>query len=113
MSITSQIEVQDTDVKCIEVEEWLLNGEPLKIFFTPMTVKDQKKIGQRHPNFHENLFDAEVQMHIIIPKALDEKGDQLFDFGDKNWLSQRESSVVLRVAAAIMQGKTIEELEKN
>ena len=42
MSITSQIEVQDTDVKCIEVEEWLLNGEPLKIFFTPMTVKDQK-----------------------------------------------------------------------
>ena len=52
-------------------------------------------------------------MHIIITKALDEKGDQLFDFGDKNWLSQRESSVVLRVTAAIMQGKTIEELEKT
>jgi len=113
MSITSQIEVQDDAVKCVEVEEWLLNGQPLKIFFTPMTVRDNKKITQRYPNFLENLLDSEVQVHIIITKALDEQGNQLFDFGDKNWFDKREPLVVLRVASAIVQGKTVEELEKN
>jgi hypothetical protein len=99
MSITSQIEVASEDVKSMEVPEWLINGQPLKIFWTPMTVKDQKKITQRYPDFYENIMNIEVQVHILITKALDEKGDPLL--------------VVMRVASSIIQNKTVEELEKN
>ena len=113
MSITSQIEVQDDDVKCIEVEEWLLNGQPLKIFFTPMTVRDNKKITQRFPNFLENLLDSEVQVHIIITKALDEQGNQLFDFGDKNWFDGEDPLVVQRVVAPMIVSQSVEDQEKN
>ena len=113
MSITSQIEVASEDVKSMEVPEWLIDGQPLKIFWTPMTVKDQKKITQRYPDFYENIMSVEVQVHIIITKALDEKGDPLFDFGDKKWFDDRDPLVVMRIASSIIQNKTVEELEKN
>ncbi len=113
MSITSQIEVASEDVKSMQVPEWLMNGQPLKIFWTPMTVKDQKKITQRYPNFYENIMDIEVQVHIIITKGLDDKGDPLFDFADKKWFDNRDPLVVMRIASSIIQNKTVEELEKN
>lgn len=113
MSITSRIETANADVKTIEVPEWKLDGEPLKIHFSPMTLRDNKKISQRHPNFLENIMDGDVQVHIIINKAIDDKGDALFTYGDKNWFDRQDPLVVLRVASSIVQGKTVEELEKN
>jgi hypothetical protein len=113
MSITSKIETAASELRTVEVPEWLIDGQPLKIHYSPMTVAENKKINKRHPNFMENLLDAEVQVYIIIMKALDSKGDPLFEIGDKSWFDKQEPLVVLRLASLFVSGRTVEELEKN
>ena len=113
MSITSLIETGSSEFKSIEVPEWLIDGQPLKIHYSPMTVAENKKINKRHPNFMENLLDAEVQVFIIIMKALDSKGEALFEIGDKKWFDDQEPLVVLRLASLFVSGRTVEEHEKN
>jgi hypothetical protein len=113
MSIVSQIEVADAEIKSLEIPEWLVNGQPLKVNFYPLTVSEYRKINKRYPNFMENLLEAEIQVHIIIIKALDDNGEKLFDFGDKAWFDNRDPMVVMRLASRLVTSKSVEELEKN
>jgi len=113
MSITSRIETTSSDLKSTEVPEWVIDGQPLKIHYSPMTVAENKKINKRYPNFMENLLDAEIQVFIIIMKALDSKGEPLFEIGDKKWFDDQEPLIVLRLASLFVSGRTVEEHEKN
>jgi hypothetical protein len=113
MSITSKIERVSGEYKTMEVPEWQVDGKPLKIFYTQLTVGESKKIAKRYPNFMEKITDAEVQVFIIIQKAMDEKGDPLFDIGDKNWFDGEDPLVVQRVVAPMIVSQSVEEQEKN
>lgn len=113
MSITSKIERTSGDYKTMEVPEWRVDGKPLKIFYTGLTVGESKKISQRFPNFMENITDAEIQVFIIIQKALDEKGGALFDISDKRWFDDQDPLVVQRIVAPMIVNQSVEEQEKN
>lgn len=113
MSITSKIERVSGEYKTMEVPEWQVDGKPLKIFYTNLTVGESKKIAKRHPNFMENITDSEVQVYIIIQKAMDEKGDALFDIGDKNWFDKEDPLLIQRIVAPMIVSPSVEEQEKN
>lgn len=113
MSITSKIEVASSGHKSMEVPEWQVDGQPLKIFYTSLTVGESKKIAKRFPNFMEKITDSEIQVFIIIQKAMDEKGDALFDIGDKVWFDQQDPLLIQRIVAPMIVSETVEEQEKN
>ena len=113
MSITSKIEVSSSGYKTIEVPEWQVEGQPLKIYYTHRTGGESKKISKRYPQFMEKITDPEVQVFIIIQKAMDEKGDALFDVGDKHWFEDKDPLLIQRIVLPMIVDQSVEEHEKN
>mgnify|MGYP000324101432 FL=1 len=51
---------QDQDKFCIEVAELGVDGEPLHIYFTKMTVREDERIRKQHPNFYKTISDGDI-----------------------------------------------------
>lgn len=94
----------------IEVPEWGDDSGPLKIYHTPLTLKEKQLIRNRRDS--EGVMAAMAQTLII--KAKDALGNPLFTIEDKQGLMTGvDSDVVERVAAEIVNGASVEEQEKN
>lgn len=64
--------------------------KPLRIYFRPYTLAEEKKIRNHAKG------DVEKQnAYAVIFKALDENGKPLFDVGDLDWMIDTERSDVI------------------
>jgi len=96
-------------LKRIEIPEWGDDDEPLVVYASPFTLKDQSRIRY----IADKQSEVDVLAEVLIMKLVDESGDKVFTIDDKNALrTSVDASIVSRVATAIM---SVDEaaLEKN
>lgn len=96
--------------KAIEVPEWGDKSGPLIIYVEPFTLKDKAKL-QAVSRMSGSDVDALVE--LIILKALDKKGDNLFTIEDKHALRNLvDANVLERISGEIMR-VDVEAVQKN
>jgi uncharacterized cupredoxin-like copper-binding protein len=96
----------------IEIPEWKDGqGNPLRIYYKPMTVADRIRIRKHAKN------DAELTIEVIIAKAIDAEGNPIFTREHKMELLRNVSASVLDRIALEINGDPevldVEEQEKN
>ncbi len=93
----------------IEVPEWGDGIAPLRVFWTPMTALQHRKITS-----NEDGRSARLLVSVLILKAEDADGKRLFKEEDRgDLMSKVDLRIVTRVANAILAERSIEDLEKN
>lgn len=97
-------------LKRIEIPEWGENdSEPLVVYSSPFTLKDQSRIRY----VAEKQSEVDVLAEVLIMKLMDENGEKIFTIEDKNDLRNNvDAGVVSRIATQIMTSNEVE-LEKN
>lgn len=92
--------------RTIEVPEWGASAsEPLVIHARPPSVIDAQAIFKAGA---ESSF--EIYVEAIIRLSEDEKGNKLFDIGDKPLLRRASKDVVERVGAELLRKRSGAEL---
>ena len=99
---------QDQDKFCIEVAELGVDGEPLHIYFTKMTVREDERIRKQHPNFYKTISDGDIPtfsslLDLIMLKAKDEEGKKIFDEGDRQVFLGMDVAFVTQIAGDMLQ----------
>tara|TARA_Y100001938_G_scaffold135111_1_gene196393 strand:- start:6428 stop:6763 length:336 start_codon:yes stop_codon:yes gene_type:complete len=97
------------DVKKILVPEWGDDDAPLEIYTKPLTLQETSKL-------YTMSQDNEMTMlaYVLIYKALDANGDQIFSLEDKNTLLNKvDRNVLIRVSNQIMAEKPEKEVKKS
>lgn len=93
----------------IEVPEWGEAGAPFIVFARPMTLADRKALGP-----YDERKAGDYAAELIRRKACDEDGNPLFSPADvPKLLAEADASVVMRLAAAIMEPPGVPETLKN
>ena len=97
-------------IRKIEVPEWKgKDGGALTIYVTPFTLTEKQRVYNR-----ANISDVGALADIVIMKAQDEKGDQLFTMEDKPTLMQKaDADIVARIANEITTATTDLQSEKK
>ena len=95
----------------IEVPEWKdEDGKPSVIFWNPINLFEKNKLFKKS----ENLSDVSILADIVIMKSLDKDGKKIFKLDDKmDLLTKVDSDVLSRVATAMVQVISPEEVKKN
>jgi|TARA_R110002167_G_scaffold245999_1_gene451428 hypothetical protein len=93
---------------CVEVAELGLENEPLKIYFTKMTVREDERIRKSHPDFYKTISDGDIPtfsslLDLIMIKARDEEGKRIFDEADRQVFLGMDVSFVTALAGEILQ----------
>jgi hypothetical protein len=98
------------DIIEITVPEWEdENGNPTVLYSKPLTLADKKKLLK-----FAKEDDIEFVARLIILKALDGKGDQVFDISDKiTLLNSVDPNVLTRIAGKMTEAKSVEDFEGN
>ena len=97
------------DVKKIVVPEWGDDNAPLEIYAKPLTLQETSKL-------YAMAKDNEMTMlaYVLIYKALDANGDQIFSLEDKQTLLTKvDRNVLIRVSNEIMAEQPEEEVKKS
>lgn len=104
---------QDADRRSIEVAEW---GEdetsPQIVYYGPFLAIEMDKVQRKHPNFLQSMTMAGM-VEIIVMKAQDKDGNNLFTIEDKPTLMREPLTLITRVAGALMSSESVDEQEKN
>ena len=113
MSVIDSVKRHFDDInqpKEILVPEWGDDDTPLKIFITPLTLRDQQVLYRRAKD-----DDLGVAGDTNIMKCTDREGNKLFDKGDKRALMvHADPKVIDKIAKEIFgEDKTDEDYEKN
>lgn len=85
------------DVRSFPVPEWLVDGEPLVIYHTPLTLSEKGKILD-----HREKGGLDWMVHLIIMKAKDADGKSIFNIGHKLALIESFSETVEWIALKLM-----------
>ena len=97
------------EIKEIEIPEWSVDGEILKIYSKPLTLAEMSKLQK-----YAKDDDVALMAYCLIHKALDAEGDKVFDISDKHTLMNGvDKDVLARVATEIMSAPTVEEQLKK
>ena len=97
------------EVLSTEVPQWCQNGNPLEVYYTPMTLAEKNKLFK-----YAKDDDLEIMAYAVILKCLDADGNKLFDLGDKRALmTEVDSDVVAELAAKLMNGVSVEDQAGN
>ena len=97
--------------RVIKVEEWGDDKGPLEIYVTTFTLHEKGRLFAKG-----NVSDVNALADILIMKAKDSKGDQMFTLDDKHRLVHKvDADVLSRVANEIMVPvpTNIQEEKKN
>jgi len=114
MSIAKRIAAKraEQERSIAEVEEWGEAGEPLRLYFGPVTARDIEKVQRKHPNFmSETSMAAMVEM--IINKCEDEAGEKAFTLEDKPILMGEPVGVIAALFGKVFSAESVEDHEKN
>lgn len=114
MSIAKRIAAKRAEQErgMVEVPEWGEEGQPLRLYFGPVTARDIEKVQRKHPNFLSNITMG-AMVETLILKCEDDKGDPAFTLEDKPILMGEPVGVISTVFAAVFGGTSTEEHEKN
>lgn len=95
----------------IEVPEWKDDdGKPTIIYWNPITLSEKNKLFKKS----DNLSDVSILADILIMKALDKDGNKVFTLEDKIPLMHKvDSDVLSRLATAMVQAISVDEVKKN
>ena len=98
------------DIRKIEVPEWKgKDGGALIIYVTPFTLTEKQRVFNR-----ANVSDVGALADIVIMKAQDEKGKNLFTLEYKPTLMQKaDADIVARIANEITTATTDLQSEKK
>ncbi len=79
--------------RCIAVPEWKwpATGEPMELWFGPITPSDMEKVDDRNPKNH-----LERSLLLMVATATDKGGKPLFQFGDVKHLKDTTEFTVLQ-----------------
>lgn len=97
----------DAEIQSVDVPEW-----DLVIYWKPWTIAERQKVWGA---IKASGRDTEISARVIITKALDKDGKNLFSIGDLRTLTTEvDFAVVERISALIMGvPASPEETEKN
>ena len=95
----------------IEVPEWKDDdGKPTIVYWNPITLSEKNKLFKKS----DNLSDVSILADILIMKALDKDGNKVFTLEDKIPLMHKvDSDVLSRLATAMVQAISVDEVKKN
>jgi hypothetical protein len=95
----------------IEVPEWKDDdGKPTIVYWNPITLSEKNKLFKKS----DNLSDVSILADILIMKALDKDGNKVFTLEDKIALMHKvDSDVLSRLATAMVQAISVDEVKKN
>jgi hypothetical protein len=95
----------------IEVPEWKDDdGKPTIVYWNPVTLSEKNKLFKKS----DNLSDVSILADILIMKALDKDGNKAFTLEDKIVLMHKvDSDVLSRLATAMVQAISVDEVKKN
>lgn len=97
-------------VQTIEVPEWGEAGQPLILYWTPITLSERQRIVNRV----RDSQTLEAMVYAIIIKAQDAQGQPAFTVEDKHALMNSvDAAVVERISGAILAAQSVEDAEKN
>ena len=98
-------------IQSIEIAEWKDEaGNPSVIYWNPITLSEKNKLFKKS----DNLNDVGILADIIVMKAIDKDGNKLFTLEDKLAVMHKtDSDVLSRIATAMVQAITPEEVKKN
>jgi len=100
--------VRDIGTRHVDVPEWVIDGQPLRIHYTPLSVKEREQISRKSAT-----MGGDIDIEILMLKALDADGKPLFTLEDKPKLRMCASAVISRVAGEMIALPNVAELEKN
>lgn len=96
----------------VEIEEWGEDGQPLRLYFMPVSARDIEQVQRKHKDFI-NSPTMSAMVDLIVRKCQDEKGDFAFTIEDKSILLGEPLGVIAKVFSAIFEATSVEEHEKN
>ena len=98
-------------VQSIEVPEWKdADGKPSVIYWNPINLYEKNILFKKS----DNMSDVSILADILVMKGLDKDGNKIFKVEDKLALMYKvDSDVLSRVATAMVQVITPEEVKKN
>lgn len=94
----------------IEVPEWEdESGNPTVIYSKPFTLAERKTLMK----FAKD-DEMEFLVRLIILKALDSSGNQVFDIGDKQAMMNRvDPQIITRIAGKMTESRSVEDFAGN
>ena len=99
-----------------------VDGNPLTVFFTKLTVREDERLRKLHPKFYEAINGGDIPSFkaladVICMKAEDESGIKLFDEADKQKMLGMDVGFVMSFSTQIIEKlfdtSTVEQAEKN
>ena len=102
---------ENIGVQSIEVPEWKdENGNPSIIYWNPINLYEKNVLFKKSGS----MSDVSILADILVMKALDKDGNKIFKPEDKMALMYKvDSDVVAKIANAMVQNLTPEEVKKN
>ena len=102
---------ENIGVQSMEVSEWKdENGKPVTLYWNPITLLEKNRLLKKS----DNLNDIAILADVLVMKALDKDGKKIFKLDDKMELMTKvDSDVLSRVATAMVQVISPEEVKKN
>lgn len=94
----AQEHFESLEGQSIEVPEWGEDGEPLVVYFDPMTLREKTKLYKMAKN-----DDMALLAYALIFKATTSDGEKMFTIEDKvRIMNKVDPAVVARIAKRII-----------
>jgi hypothetical protein len=98
--------------KKIEVAEWGEDGEPLALYFYPLSINDSKKISAHVKGLSDQSREMEY-VYFIVFNARTEHGELAFDLADVEWISNQPLNLIVDVYLSANDRKGFSETLKK
>ena len=102
---------ENIGVQSIEVPEWKdEDGKPTVLFWNPINLYEKNKLFKKS----DNMTEVSILADIVVMKSLDKDGKKIFKLEDKmDLLTKVDSDVLSRIATAMIQVVSPDEVKKN
>ena len=102
---------ENIGVQSIEVPEWKDDdGNPTILYWNPINLYEKNKLFKKS----DNMTDVSILADIVVMKSLDKEGKKIFKLEDKmDVLTKVDSDVLSRIATAMIQVVSPDEVKKN
>lgn len=95
--------------KSITVTEWQVEGQPVTIYYRPITMKEKQKLAKK-----AMASDVDMFVDVVILKACTEDGQKMFTLEDRvALLNNVDGNLLEKLAAQLLEVPTVEDMEKN
>tara|TARA_Y100001938_G_C7854233_1_gene312330 strand:- start:179 stop:553 length:375 start_codon:yes stop_codon:yes gene_type:complete len=98
------------------------NGEPLKVFYSQLTVREDTRLRKQYPEFYKQLQSGDLPsfqaiVDLIIMKLTNEEGVKVFGDDDRSYLLGMDVKFITDIGAKLLENifdvPDVEQAEKN